>query len=325
MMSDPATLIREDIFDSVQDIFGLTIQDYTRIRQGYLNLKWRIDSASGSFFVKQYNKTRYPERLIDGLEVSLTYQDHLRKQGIPSPQLFANQGKYVLTSAAGERFVLMSLCDGELVAPGTANSDQMYSLGQTTGRMHKLLNTDLAPAPLHWNMRSKESLYEIWNKRWQLAQSKQCQNLLHALEVQKRILDETDPEIFAECEQGWAHWDLFADNILFHPDSVAAILDFDRLHYVYPEFDISRTLLSCALESGTLHLDRVAAFVSGYREFNALSAAKVIRSMKLTWWKESEWVTIESERDSTPIKRFREESMWVGENWGLLQEQLGDL
>lgn len=31
------------------------------------------------------------------------------------------------------------------------------------------------------------------------------------------------------------------DNLLFHSDSLADILDFDRLHYVYMDFDISRS------------------------------------------------------------------------------------
>lgn len=325
-MPDAAEIIRDDIFASVSAWFGLDIERYTVIDQGYLNLKWRFESDNKNYFVKQYNKTRYPEQLVQGLQVSLNYQNELRSQGIPAPELFPKEGRYVLTTPSGERFVLMSLCDGTLLPPGTASVEQMHSLGQVSGRMHSLLNrANRNSQPLHWKLRTKDQMYESWHKRRQQALSHRCDELLQVLDIQKDILDRTDPELFADCEEGWAHWDLFADNILFHPDAVAAILDFDRLHYVYPEFDISRALLSCALENDTLHLDRVSAFLQGYREYCECSSARLVRSFKLTWWKESGWITVDGERDAPPIKRFREESIWVGAHWDALPELLGGL
>ncbi|MGM0885229.1 MAG: phosphotransferase [Bacillota bacterium] len=320
-MSDAVTLIRDDILSSISDIFGMKIYDYLQIDQGYLNLKWKIETDVGSLFVKQYNKTRYPENFVNGLEMSLTHQSNLHKQGIPTPKLFSNQGSYVIRTPSQERFVLMSLCEGNVIPPGSVNENQAYTLGKVIGRMHQILNSNNTNSyPLHWDIRSKEEMLELCNKRWNHASTKKCEKTIRALEVQRKIIDETDIDIFSKCERGWGHWDLFVDNLLFTHDSISAILDFDRMHYVYPEFDLSRPILSCTLDNASIHIDRVSAFVKGYREYQPLTTEKLVRSVKLTWWKEAEWVTVEGENDSSPLKRFREENIWVGENWSNLRD-----
>jgi homoserine kinase type II len=267
MMSDSVALIRDDILNTISDIFEIKIFDYLQIEQGYLNLKWKIETDAGSLFVKQYNKTRYPENFVNGLDISLTHQSNLHKQGIPTPKLFSNQGRYVLRTPSQERFVLMSLCEGNLIPAGSANENQAYALGKTIGKMHQILNSNNSTThPLHWDIRSKEEMLERWNKRWIHANNMKCEKTIRALEVQRKIIDETNTDFFSNCERGWGHWDLFVDNLLFTHDSLSAILDFDRMHFVYPEFDISRPILSCTLEHASIHMDIVTAFVRGYRE-----------------------------------------------------------
>ncbi|WP_028612765.1 phosphotransferase [Paenibacillus harenae] len=325
-MSDAVALIRDDILSSISDTFKIKIYDFLQIEQGYLNLKWKIETDVGSLFVKQYNKTRYPENFVNGLEISLTHQFNLYKQGIPTPKLFLNQGRHVLRTPAQERFVLMSLCEGNVIPPGSANENQSYTLGNAIGRMHQLLNSKNAkPYPLHWDIRNKEEMLGLWNKRWAHAGNMKCEKTIRALEVQRKIIDETEIDIFLNCERGWGHWDLFVDNLLFTNDSLTAILDFDRMHYVYPEFDISRPILSCTLDIGSINMGRVSAFVKGYREYQPLTIEKLVRSVRLTWWKEAEWVTVESENDSIPLKRFREENIWVGQNWNNLHDIFSNL
>lgn len=319
-MSDTTARIRDELLDSITETFGVHVTDATQIDQGFLNLKWKLETDHGSLFVKQYSKIRYPEHLVNGLEVSLTHQDHLHRQGIPTPQLFSHQGKYVLRTPSQERYVLMRLCGGNSIEPGSANEQQMYALGAVIGQMHKLLNTNVTPLPLHWDIRSKEDMQKLWEKRYLQAVTKQCDDIVAALEIQRTIIDETDTGIFAHCERGWGHWDLFVDNILFSPDTVAAILDFDRLHFVYPEFDVSRPLLSCALSGDHIRLDQVRAFVTGYREYSPLSVDKLVRSIRLTWWKEAEWVTVPKEDEFRPLIRFREENNWVAAHWDRLDD-----
>ncbi len=183
----------------------------------------------------------------------------------------------------------MELCDGSNIKAGTANEQQMFSLGQVIGQMHKILNSNnTVQLPLHWDVRSKESMIGNWKERWSEAISVDCSNTLSKLEIQRKIIEKNDVDIFSDCEKGWGHWDLFVDNILFKNNSVSAILDFDRMNYVYPEFDISRPILSCCIDNGKINIDSVSAFVKGYREYQTLTNQKLVRSIKLTWWKEAE-------------------------------------
>lgn len=326
MNSDTTKYIRDDIFEAITNIFGFNIIGFSRIEIGYMNLKWKIKTDKGDFFVKQYNKTRYPEPMIKGLETSLNHQSNLYSQGIPCPELYSHKGKYVINTLNGERFVLMGLCEGSNIKAGAANQDQMYSLGKIIGQMHKILNcNNTVPMSLHWDVCSKESMIANWQERWKEAISLGCNNTLSNLEIQREIIDKSDINMFSQCEKGWGHWDLFVDNILFKTNSIAAILDFDRMNYVYPEFDISRPILSCCIENGHLYLDRVSAFIEGYREHHKLSNQKLVRSIKLTWWKEAEWVRAVNVQNSSPLKRFNEENIWIGDNWDDLESVFSDI
>ncbi|TQR15495.1 hypothetical protein [Psychrobacillus vulpis] len=55
--------VRDDIFEAITIILGFNILDFSQIELGYMNLKWKIKTEIGGLFVKQYNKTRYPEQM----------------------------------------------------------------------------------------------------------------------------------------------------------------------------------------------------------------------------------------------------------------------
>ena len=61
--------IREDIFEAITSIWGLNILDFTIVDLGYMNLKWILKTDHGDFFAKQYNKSRYPEHMVEGFKI----------------------------------------------------------------------------------------------------------------------------------------------------------------------------------------------------------------------------------------------------------------
>jgi homoserine kinase type II len=317
--------VRKSIFEALEDKFKVNILSFASIDLGYLNLKWKITTDIGDFFVKQYNKKRYPNNRINELEISLKHQGRLYQLGIPCPKLYLHNEKYVSTTTDGTNFVLMGLCEGKNIMPGTANEKQVKSLGKVISRMHKLLNeTNTTKPPLHWRPNTKENMLRGLQDRRNEAINFKCPKTIEILETQRRIIESTNLEIFSECEQGWCHWDLFSDNILFNAGNVSAILDFDRMHYVYQEFDISRPILSCCLEEGSMNLQKVLKFVEGYREYKPLTRKQLVRSIKLTWWKESDWVRVE-EKQKASLKRFSEENIWIAENWNELDRLFADI
>lgn len=312
--------ILDDIIGDLRRKFGITIDNAEPNSFGYANLKWKIATNAGVLFVKQYNVVRYSDELLQSVEMAIGLQDKLNKAGIPCPRVHAYGGSYIQRTNSGERYMITEYCPGRMVNPGEASANQMYHLGQVTGRLHQWLTRNASQSlPLHWTPDSKETTLQHWAKNWHEAQGSGSAKYISALEVQRRIIDVMDPAIFQACEEGWVHWDLFVDNILFHSDSVSAILDFDRMNYIYPEFDISRAILSGAIANNRINMESAQAFIDGYRESIPLPLSKLVRSIRLTWWKEAAWLSVKSEEHRT-LRRFAEELMWVGNHWTMLEE-----
>lgn len=317
--------ILNEIIAQIEKVYGWTTYRAEPNHFGYANLKWKLHTDAGIRFVKQYNAVRYSDQLLHSVETALGLQDRLQQAGIPCPKIFSDQGRYIQRTPSGERFMVTSYCDGYMVNPGEVNVDQMYYLGQITGRLHQWLRFN-APSnyPLHWQPDSKASTLATWEKNWKDAHTVGSHKYISALETQRKIIDGFNLNTFQSCEEGWVHWDLFVDNILFHSNQVSAILDFDRMHYIYPEFDISRAILSGAILKNNINLESTKAFVMGYRESSPLTVAKLIRSIQLTWWKEAAWLSIKSEEYRT-LRRFAHELMWVSDNWFALEEILNEI
>ncbi|KAA8787119.1 homoserine kinase type II [Paenibacillus sp. 4624] len=324
ILKEPESILYE-ILEDIKTTFGISIFDAEPISFGYANLKWRISTTSGMLFVKQYHYGRYPEELLKLVAVALEVQNMLSQNGIPCPKLLKTKNGFINRTMSGERYVLTEYCEGKMVTPGNVSADQMKHLGQAVGKMHDILNRKAPQSlPLHWQPNSKEVTLSNWEKNWQKAVSVGSNKYINALEVQKKIIDQINLDIFSSCEEGWVHWDLFVDNLLFHDDKLSAILDFDRLNYIYQEFDISRPLLSGAINNNKLVFESAKAFLEGYKENMPLSLEKLLRSIKLTWWKEAAWVNVNSENIRT-LSRFADELMWIGENWTILDDIFNDM
>lgn len=323
LIKSPDEIINE-IIEHLKLTYGLKTNTAEPNYFGYANLKWKIDTDQGVFFVKQYNSKRYSDDLLKQVEVALGLQEKLNLSGIPCPIILSRNGTYIQRTTLGERYMITEFSPGQMIEAGEVNVEQMYHLGKITGNMHNWLNQNAPKTyPLHWTPNSKEQMLTDWLENWQLAQIAGSEKYIAALEIQREITENLDLEIFQHCEKGWVHWDLFVDNILFHPKHVAAILDFDRMHFIYPEFDISRAILSGTILDNQINLDSSKAFITGYRESIPLSSTKLVRSIKLTWWKEASWLSVQSEEHRT-LKRFADELIWVGNNWSMLDEIFND-
>lgn len=318
-----ADQIKEEILETIQTKFKFQVHSTQPIERGYRNLKWKMETDQGRLFVKQYNPIRYTEESLIEVKKALFFQAQLYDHGIPCPKLYTDQGEYILFTPSGERFVIMGFCLGELVNPGKVNVQQMLSFGEVTGRMHSLLNrsADTHQAP-SWTP-SPSIMLEKWKQNWEKAQEKEPQHILDVIEQQRVIIDELDMSLFTSCEQGWTHWDLWVDNLLFHEDKVAAIIDFDRLKYLYPEMDVARAILSCALDEGEMRLDVVSAFLGGYRKTCDFPNWKLIRSLKLLWCLEALiWLQPKTKTSNKVTTRFAEELIWLTQHWFELEKIL---
>lgn len=315
--------VENEILAYLKNYFGMDLKESQPVNRGYRNYKWILSTKDGArYFAKHYHPARFTVTKLEEVKKTLYIQDQLNQQGITCPKPYSKDGEYIHETPLGIHFVLMEHSDGMLVEPGKINHDQVYHLGKMIGHMHYILS-QLPEGNLDWKPNQVE-MFNKWSQQWELVQNDSSQKAIYALEKQRIIIDSLHLENFENCKQGYAHWDLWVDNLLFYPNKVAAILDFDRMRFVFPELDIARVILSgtYSVESG-MDWDAIRLFLKGYRKFLPFSAQQLARAFRLSWCQESVWwFTHDIEvRDANP-KRFFEEMLWITENWNCLNDMI---
>ena len=85
---------------------------------------------------------------------------------------------------------------------------------------------------------------------------------------------------------GWTHGDLQYRNVIRRGGTVAAVLDWDRLSVRPLAEEVARTAqVQFGGERGALDLERVAAFVAGYRAVLPLPRAALAEAVHRLWWR----------------------------------------
>lgn len=270
----------------VAERFGLQIKEHVPVRQGWLNRKWRIRTDRGEWFLKQYDRRRYDDRNTGELRLALTRQNRLREAGVPCPRLLTRDGEALQTSPSGERFAVMEVCRGSPLRPGRFTGTQLYRLGVAAGRMHRVLNDGTLekkerPAFILPSVQDRLAYLDRVERD---VRERKKEYLLPLLDLHRKAAERFDPSAVADAGPGWAHRDLWADNVLFDGDELSAILDFDRLRFDYPEADVARALMSCCLADGRMDWDLAHAFLAGYRSAYPFARGALPRSLHLLYW-----------------------------------------
>lgn len=319
-----------EIKETIEKIFPIKILDYEIINKGLLNLKWKVKTTDGPFFIKQFNEERYPtsdEKRLNSLNTALLTQKGLSEEGIRCPHILTFNGDIMLTTKENIRFIITEYIDGNLVNAGKINCNQFSDLGMELGKIHRLINkqNDEKAIP-RWVVPTKEQLIADWNETWLSINTKNSDHINTLLKLQREIFESLDMNIFQVSKPGWAHSDLWCDNVLFYNDSLSSIIDFDRFQYIYPELDLSRAILSFALDNNCLRLDAVKSFMDGYNVFGNITDDDIVRSLRLLYCEESFWwLNDHSFNSEGPPKRFAEEMMWLSLNWTKLEKILREL
>lgn len=316
-----------EIKETIERMFSIRVIEYVEINRGLLNLKWKVITNKGTLFIKQYNEERYPtsnEKRLNRLNTAVFIQKRLSEEGIRCPHILTSNGEVILRTKQNIRFIITEYREGNLVSAGKINCNQFHDLGIELGKIHSLVNNQIDKKAIpRWVLPSKEQLISEWNENWKLTNGRNTEDINNLLILQKEILENIDMNIFEGSKPGWAHSDLWCDNILFYTDSLSAIIDFDRFQYIYPELDISRAILSFALDNNCLRMDAVKAFINGYNQFGNSTVDDIIRSLKLLYCLESFWwLNNDSFNSEGPPKRFADEMVWLSINWPNLEKIL---
>ncbi|MBD2847663.1 phosphotransferase [Paenibacillus sp. IB182496] len=328
-MTDPQPLIAD-----IRTRFGRVVTDVRVLPQGWLNVKWRMDSAEGPMFVKSYHPERYklhakPDRRR-AIARTLELQHGLHAAGVPCPGVYRHREAYLHETPCGMIYNAMDWTEGQSVVAGSMSEAQCRSLGAATGRMHRWLRSRALPNKPVWT--PDPSAYWLgWTANREAAERAGDELALQWIERSGRIVSSLDFACFEDCPSGWLHWDLWADNLLVDGDRLSGIVDFDRMAAAYPEIDVARALLSVGLQDGGLRANAARAFLAAYRATAGPDAPRLVvsRALRLLyvieslWWLRTE-VRREGELRSL-LRRFVDELHWIEDNWEAIPDQVDGL
>lgn len=319
----------EDLKQAFNHHFSSPIRQAIPIKRGWLNYKWKITTDFGEFVLKQYNRERFKSYRPETLQLALSQQMRLSELGFPCPSLLTSNGNRMLESDSGEKFIVMGYCQGLLVPPGQSNIHQVYDLGRVTGQMHRFFNDGTLgrKESALFCPPAREERLEHWITLQEQALRSGNLLLSSEIETQRIATENVDLGRFEQIASGWAHRDLWVDNLLFNESSVAAVLDFDRFNYDYPRLDVARAVMSCAF-SDHLDLTLATAFMEGYRqEVEApFETGYLTTSLQMLWYMECVWwIHGQMDPHSAPPARFAREMKWLAENINRLPVMLENL
>jgi homoserine kinase type II len=290
---------------SISRAFELSeIREATFLPSGIMNRNWRVETATGTYALKLLCDV--PTELA---RRNATVLDGLAGAGLPvcAP----------LRTAAGEALLRVGSRD-YLVSPWAAGShhegtdlslDEVESFGTLVAEIHdglavqagktlpaadtrpraKATGADVAIAKADRLLHHLRSLDRL-NEFDQVAQE--------LLEERKVLIDKHRCLAPAAGEApgpfGWTHGDLQYRNILRDGATarrrdgatVSAVLDWDRIAVKPLDEEVARTAqVQFGGEHGHLDLERVAAFVTGYRRVRRLPGADLADAVERLWWK----------------------------------------
>jgi len=313
-----------ELQENSHQLFGFKLYSSESISLGWLNLKWKLVTDQGEFLLKVYHPQRY--RDIDVLSRALQQQQRMYNIGFPTPELLMIKGE-VIHQCQGMHFIIMRFCPGKLVTNKHINKNQMYDLGAVTGKMHRILNNttmDINITP-QYTPPSRGDRLEHWYHVIRDAENNHKIHLISNIELQLKLTETIDIDSFSKRTAGWAHGDLWVDNLLFMNNKVSAVLDFDRLNYNYPELDVARAIMSWAFSHGNLRADFVSSYLAGYRQENEYPNGKLVDSLRMLWYLESVWwINAQMDSHNDIQTRFAEEMIWLAQNNEMLTMAFGD-
>lgn len=318
-----------DIFlelkEATEFMFDIHLDSPIQINLGFLNLKWKVQSGKGPLLIKQLSKERYASSdYIVEQEIALREQLRQSKNGTLCPRVLRYEDNVIHKTSSGERFIVMEHVDGKNLLPGTLNVKQMYSLGQMTGHMHNVANdgTNKNDRNPKFMPPSVEQRLDYWKSFYKTIDENDM--FVELLEIQIKATKHFSLELISSCETGWAHRDLWIDNILFTGDQLSSILDFDRFAFDYPELDIARAIMSGAFNGSTFNSSSAKAFLEGYRTIRNLEKGVFARSLYALWYLESSWwINPNLSLDRYQVVQFQNEMTWLGKNLSELRVMYG--
>ncbi|WP_431914337.1 phosphotransferase [Nonomuraea jabiensis] len=302
-MTDDARRICPGITDDlpvIQEAFGLGIlnaEDLTYLTDGMMNRNWRVRTGRRTYALKQILDVP-----LGMARRNLRVQAMLAADGVPACVPETSVDGDVVVEAAERGYCLLPWVEGSH-RPGLELSlEQASRLGELAGHVHHRLNNLPLESGLARVTAAPRS--KVTDQCAAIAEADRYLRLISSFEVrlpfdvtvaelleQRKILLQEYGERRPASDSpagpaGWTHGDLQYRNLLWHDGEIAAVLDWDRIQVRTFAEEVTRTaMVQFMSKEGLLDLERVAAFVAGYRRLVLLRSEDVADALDRLWWR----------------------------------------
>lgn len=289
--------IPDEELSGLAGTFGIgTVHERRHLPDGLMNVNWRLDAAAGTFALKRVTDVPL-ERLRRNLGVLGFLGDH----GLPvCAPILASDGSAVAETPGGG-YCLFPWAAGEHIPGASLTLGQAAALGGHIARLHVTLSWAADGRTLP---RTPESLavdvtsvQRAVDKAERLAAAVAAQGgastfdkeAATALKARRAMIaahaDHLPADEVPVGPYGWTHGDLQYRNLLWSGSELSAVLDWDRVAVRPYAEEVVRTAQVQFGGAGGFDLERVAAFVAGYRSVAPLSTAALEDAVHRLWWK----------------------------------------
>lgn len=318
------------IKDDMKAAFGIDCGVCTPVEDGWLNKKWKVETAAGVLLVKQYSSKRFSITGLEAIDRALGWQIELADRGVKCPRLYRKDGHILRTPEDGVSYMVMDFCEGEIGSAETITLTQLGSLGEACGKMKREFAALSPEGARDYPIDGAAviaGLREYHDKHVAQLSPAEPEAYRRMLALQEPILASLTAEWLDGLAKSLTHEDFSPDNMLFDESGVTAILDFDRTRYGFVLHDVGRALLSLALIDGVLDAARIRAFAEGYRAYMPFGAQELADALRIAWCVEAPWWIHPAmwREPKEKIARFRDELCWLTENFARLDEMAEEI
>ncbi|MFI5943738.1 phosphotransferase [Streptomyces uncialis] len=300
-MTDATATDRADISGSVLGeltrAFGFgAVREKRYLADGLMNANWKVHTAAGVFALKRVSDVSL-DRLVRNLGVLAALAD----EGIPVSAPVPTVSGVLVAEVGGGVWCLFPWAAGSHLRGVDLSLSQAASLGTHLGRLHVGLDRacgrgllPAVPETVTSEVATPERAVEKSERLSGLVEDKGTGTAFDAaaaaaLEQRRALIGKyagRRPEDEAPGgRHGWTHGDVQYRNLLWEGGELTAILDWDRVGIRPYAEEVARTAQVQFGVDGVFDLDRVSAFVGGYRSVVPLEASALLDGVRRLWWK----------------------------------------
>jgi homoserine kinase type II len=265
------------------------------VTTGTMNQNWRVRTTAGTYAIKQVldhgaDQARRIHAAISALAA----------KGMPVPLPVALPGGDTLLERPAGLFAVSAWAAGLHRGGAELDLAECETLGRVLGDLHILLGSELPAAPTCVPADTRDPgtacaeidrFVAVIDGRRSRGEADEFDERTHDHLQARRALIEShvhsQPEGAAQVgPAGWIHGDFQQYNVLWDSGRVSAILDWDRLRVDVLPGEVVRAgiYIFSHAEGHGVDLDRVAAFVRGYRAVRPIADPAFSDAVHRWWW-----------------------------------------